>query len=113
VSPVAGAYGGDRLPWVAHDHESNFDTLAGVPWQVHVYGKANSPARAWCERHGVPLRVFDRAEYQAESGLTRDALYRLRSDTYVDPARGTGSADALDAYFRERGLVLAHVLQEG
>ena len=40
--------GGDRLPWVQIDGADNFASLAGMNWQIHVYGAANAGLSAWC-----------------------------------------------------------------
>ncbi len=37
--------GGDRLPWVRIDGADNFASLAGMDWQVHVYGAAQRRTR--------------------------------------------------------------------
>ena len=46
-------HGGDLLPWVARDGRDNFDTLAIVEWQIHVYGTVNAELSRWCSSHGV------------------------------------------------------------
>jgi 2-polyprenyl-6-methoxyphenol hydroxylase-like FAD-dependent oxidoreductase len=96
--------GGDRLPWVQADGSDNFAPLTAIGWQVHVYGAAKPALAAWCEQQHVPLHVFPwRAEYGA-TGLAREALYLLRPDTYVALAEASGTADALDRYFRDHGI---------
>src|SRR6202165_445857 len=35
-------HGGDRLPWAPIDGTDNFNTLATMDWQVHVYGSASA-----------------------------------------------------------------------
>ena len=35
-------HGGDRLPWVPIDGKDNFEPLAAMTWQVHVYGTASA-----------------------------------------------------------------------
>jgi 2-polyprenyl-6-methoxyphenol hydroxylase-like FAD-dependent oxidoreductase len=93
-------HGGDRLPWVAVDGSDNFETLAAMEWQVHVYGAANAELKGWCAAQRLALHTFDwRSEYEA-AGLVRDAIYLLRPDTYVALADGSGRADVLDRYFR-------------
>ncbi len=99
--------GGDRLPWVQIDDADNFGSLAGMDWQVHVYGTANTELTAWCAARNVPLHVFGwRSEYEA-AGLARDALYLLRPDTYVALADGSGAPDALARYFQDQGIRVA------
>ena len=97
-------HGGDRLPWARIDGADNFDSLATMDWQVHVYGSAGTQLAAWCEAHYVPLHVFDwRPEYET-AGFARDALYLLRPDTYVALADSSGAASALDRYFAEHRI---------
>ncbi len=98
--------GGDRLPWVAGDGDDNFSTLATMTWQVHIYGSASAALARWCFEHQVALTVFEWGEEAKRAGLARDALYLLRPDTYVALADASGSPEALDRYFAERGLRL-------
>lgn len=75
-----------------------------MTWQVHVYGSATAELAAWCASHGVPLHVFSwRSEHEA-AGLSRDATYLLRPDTYVALADSSGAPDALDRYCADRGI---------
>jgi 2-polyprenyl-6-methoxyphenol hydroxylase-like FAD-dependent oxidoreductase len=97
-------HGGDRLPWVPIDGKDNFEPLAAMNWQVHVYGSAGVELADWCHGHDVPLHVFDwRPEHEA-AGLARDAIYLLRPDTYVALADPSGSPDALDRYFADHEI---------
>jgi hypothetical protein len=97
----AGAVrGGDRLPWVG----DNYDSLATVGWQAHVYGAVAEEVVRWCELHGTPLHRFDWTEAHGRAGLARDALYLLRPDTYVALASPAPSAALLDAYVAEHHL---------
>lgn len=97
-------HGGDRLPWLRINEEGYLASLATMNWQVHVYGTAAAALRAWCTDHDIPLHVFAwRKEYEA-AGLSRDALYLLRPDTYVALAEASGAPDALDRYCKERGI---------
>jgi 2-polyprenyl-6-methoxyphenol hydroxylase-like FAD-dependent oxidoreductase len=98
--------GGDRLPWVAVDGTDNFQTLATMGWQVHVYGSFRSELAAWCATENLPLHTFDWRSEHERAGLARDALYLLRPDTYVALADGAGAASALDRYFRDHGIKL-------
>ena len=101
---AGNVHGGDRLPWVPIDGKDNFESLAAITWQVHVYGSASAELATWCASHDVPLHVFDwRSEHDA-AGLARDAAYLLRPDTYVALADASGRADALDRYCADHGI---------
>jgi hypothetical protein len=45
VGAAGHVHGGDRLPWVSINGKDNFEALAAMTWQVHVYG-ADSPIGA-------------------------------------------------------------------
>lgn len=97
-------HGGDRLPWVPIDGKDNFESLAAITWQVHVYGSASAELATWCASHDVPLHVFDwRSEHDA-AGLARDAAYLLRPDTYVALADASGAPATLDRYCADHGI---------
>jgi 2-polyprenyl-6-methoxyphenol hydroxylase-like FAD-dependent oxidoreductase len=97
-------HGGDRLPWVAAEGSDNYEPLAHMVWQVHVYGGAKPELAAWCDENDVPLHVFAwRSEYE-EAGITRDALYLLRPDTYIGLVDPSCSIVALGRYFDARGM---------
>jgi 2-polyprenyl-6-methoxyphenol hydroxylase-like FAD-dependent oxidoreductase len=99
-------HGGDRLPWVPIDGSDNFEPLAAMTWQVHVYGSPMPELRKWCSEHNIPLHIFDwRSDYE-RAGLARNALYLLRPDTYVALADATGALAALARYFIEHQLRL-------
>ena len=99
-------HGGDRLPWVPIDGSDNFEPLAAMTWQVHVYGSPMPELRKWCSEHNIPLHIFDwRSDYE-RAGLARNALYLLRPDTYVALADATGAPAALARYFIEHQLRL-------
>ena len=86
VGAAGHVRGGDRLPWVLINGRDNFEPLAAMTWQVHVYGSASAELAAWCDAHAVPLHVFDwRPEHEA-TGLARDAIYLLRTG-YLRGAR--------------------------
>jgi 2-polyprenyl-6-methoxyphenol hydroxylase-like FAD-dependent oxidoreductase len=104
VGAAGHVHGGDRLPWVFIDGKDNFELLAEMNWQVHLYGSASADLSAWCAGHGMPLHVFDwRSEHEA-AGLARDAIYLLRPDTYVALADTSGTPDAIDRYCADRGI---------
>jgi hypothetical protein len=104
VGAAGHVNGGDRLPWVSIDGKDNFEPLAAMNWQVHVYGSASAELAAWCASHDVPLHVFSwRPEHEA-AGLARDAIYLLRPDTYVALADTSSTPDALDRYCADHGI---------
>jgi 2-polyprenyl-6-methoxyphenol hydroxylase-like FAD-dependent oxidoreductase len=97
-------HGGERLPWAPAGGIDNFAPLTAMEWQAHIYGTASGDVRDWCERHRIPLHVFDWQAAHGKAGLARDALYLLRPDTYVALAEPQPSSEALDRYCSERGL---------
>jgi 2-polyprenyl-6-methoxyphenol hydroxylase-like FAD-dependent oxidoreductase len=99
-------HGGDRLPWALAGGSDNYAALAAISWQVHVYGTAREALTHWCQRHGVPLHVFPFATEHAAVGLTRDALYLLRPDTYIGLAEASQDPAVLERYCGERALRL-------
>jgi hypothetical protein len=104
VGAAGHVHGGDRLPWVPINGRDNFEPLAAVTWQVHVYGSASAELAGWCARHEVPLHVFNwRSEHEA-AGLARDAIYLLRPDTYVALADASGAPDALERYCADQRI---------
>ena len=104
VGAAGHVQGGDRLPWVPIHGKDNFEPLAAMTWQVHVYGSVSAELAAWCDGHAVPLHVFDwRSEHEA-AGLARDAMYLLRPDTYVAFADASGAPKALERYFAHHGI---------
>jgi 2-polyprenyl-6-methoxyphenol hydroxylase-like FAD-dependent oxidoreductase len=97
-------HGGDRLPWVRAAGSDNFDSLAAMRWQVHVYGSARPQLKTWCADHGVPIHEYPWAPECAAAGLARDALYLLRPDSYVGMADSTGQPDAIERYCAARSI---------
>jgi hypothetical protein len=91
-------HGGDRLPWAPVEGEDNFASLAAMVWQVHVYGTASEDLVRWCDREGLPLHVFAWRPEHGTAGLTQNALYLLRPDSYVALVDPGGSAAALEQY---------------
>ena len=96
--------GGDRLPWVATGGVDNYTPLASTDWQVHVYGEPSSELSVWCSQRKLPLHTFAWQAEHAIAGLARNAIYLLRPDTYVALAEPSGSPDAIDRYFGDRGI---------
>ena len=98
VGAAGHVHGGDRLPWVQIDGKDNFEPLAAMTWQAHVYGSASAQFADWCACHAMPLHVFDwRSEHEV-AGLARNATYLLRPDTYVALADPVGAPDAIERY---------------
>lgn len=102
LGKAGDVHGGDRLPWVAD--ANNFGPLAEPVWQAHVYGAANADLIAWCRAHDLPLHEFAWREEHSRVGLSRNAVYLIRPDSYVGLAETSGSPDALEIYFKDRGL---------
>lgn len=102
---VAGkVHGGDRLPWAPTAGVDNFDSLASIDWQVHVYGAPRPELADWCASRGIALHAFQWTREYDAIGLARDAAYLLRPDSYVALADSSGSARTLDRYFAARGI---------
>jgi hypothetical protein len=99
-------HGGDRLPCPPAQGLDNYDSLAAIAWQVHVYGTAKDSLVRWRAARGIPLHVFQWATEHSRAGLARDAAYLLRPDTYVAMPEPSGSAEALDPYLSTRGIRL-------
>lgn len=98
-------HGGDRLPWIdLTDGRSNYDTLAGMCWHIHVYGYAGYALEDWCAAREIPLHVFPWDAAFGEAGLARDAAYLLRPDSYVAAAFARPSPEAIESYFDARGI---------
>ena len=96
--------GGDRLPWVTTEGIDNYEPLALMVWQVHVYGRAKPNLAAWCDGHDVPLHVFAwRSQYE-KAGIIRDALYLLRPDTYIGLIDRSCSVENLQRYLDARRM---------
>jgi 2-polyprenyl-6-methoxyphenol hydroxylase-like FAD-dependent oxidoreductase len=97
-------HGGDRLPYVAIGGRDNFNSLGAMRWQVHVYGTVTSELVAWCGAEGVPLSVFPWRSEHEKAGLSRDALYLLRPDSYVALADPLASVRGLEGYAADRRI---------
>jgi 2-polyprenyl-6-methoxyphenol hydroxylase-like FAD-dependent oxidoreductase len=97
-------HGGDRLPWTRLEDGDNYQAFKSIGWQVHVYGAAREEVRRWCAGHGVPLHDHPWREAMREAGLTQDALYLLRPDTYVALADPGQTVAAVEQFFAKTGL---------
>ena len=99
---TGAVHGGDRLPWASAKGAGNFESLGAMIWQVHVYGTASIELVTWCQNHNIPLHQFDwRDDYQA-AGLTRDAFYLLRPDSYVALTDLSNDPNVIDQYWSRR-----------
>jgi 2-polyprenyl-6-methoxyphenol hydroxylase-like FAD-dependent oxidoreductase len=110
-------HGGDRLPWVPAassdpspssdgDGVDNFAPLSEITWQVHVYGSATAELRNWCRAQQVPLHFFGWHDAHDKAGLTRDAAYLLRPDTYVAVVATTDLVSHLQSYVEQQRINL-------
>lgn len=97
--------GGDRLPWAVVNGTDNFASLV-MGWQVHVYGTPRESLVHWCKQKGIPLQVFGWDQGYKNAGLTCDAAYLLRPDTYIAVVDPTGDPGNLERYMSSRGLKL-------
>ncbi|HSY21667.1 MAG TPA: FAD-dependent monooxygenase [Polyangiaceae bacterium] len=101
--------GGDRLPWVPFErHRDNFEPLASLAWQAHVYGEPDGELRKACETRHLPLHAWPWSDACSRAGLARGALYLVRPDGYVGLAAPEGTAtERLARYLASRALRLA------
>ncbi len=91
--------GGDRLPWTGQHGPDNFEPLASLDWQAHVYGEAERQLVETCQRLRLPLRAYPWSEGAQRAGLRSDAAYLVRPDGYVAlAASGKAAADQLTAF---------------
>jgi len=77
--------------------------LSRMTWQIHVYGEARADLAQWCQGQRLALQQFAWQDGYREAGLTRDALYLLRPDTYV----------ALTASVQDPNLVAQYLARQG
>jgi len=94
--------GGDRLPWVKTRGEDTYAISEQIGWQVHVYGRASTELKGWCDSRGMALREFTWHEEHGRAGRQQDAVYVLRPDTWVGLAQPTQSLDELQRYWDSR-----------
>jgi 2-polyprenyl-6-methoxyphenol hydroxylase-like FAD-dependent oxidoreductase len=109
ASPVSqgkagDVHGGDRLPWVSAPGMDNYESLAAIAWQIHVYGEARPDLKEWCNKHGVALHEFAWQPEHRKAGFAQDAAYLLRPDSYVAFADPTASPGELARYVHSQGL---------
>jgi 2-polyprenyl-6-methoxyphenol hydroxylase-like FAD-dependent oxidoreductase len=101
---VATLMGGDRLPWTPAPDADNFATFKAIDWQVHVYGTASQSLRDWCESAGLILHAFSWRSSYRKVGLSRNAMYLLRPDTYIAYAASEQNPQLLKSYFLDHGF---------
>jgi 2-polyprenyl-6-methoxyphenol hydroxylase-like FAD-dependent oxidoreductase len=102
---VGALMGGDRLPWAPAPDADNFDTFNSIGWQVHVYGTASQSLLDWCNSVGLGLHAFPWQHSYRKTGLSRNAMYLLRPDTYIAFAAAKQSPELLKNYFADHGLL--------
>jgi 2-polyprenyl-6-methoxyphenol hydroxylase-like FAD-dependent oxidoreductase len=95
--------GGDRLPWAAGPDHDNYHWVSTQRWQAHVYGEARQPLREWCRARELPLHEIAWQREHEQAGLTRDALYLVRPDSYIGLVDPQASRDTAQRYLDERG----------
>lgn len=75
--------GGDRLPWVPTLNGDNFESLATLKWQAHVYGTISPRFADNARELGLPVNQFPWSELIEQAGLAKDAVYLLRPDGHI------------------------------
>ena len=84
VGAAGGIAAGDRLPWIELGAGAdNFEPLASLQWQAHIYGKPRDGIRETCAELHLPLHVFPWQPHMRRAGLAQAALYLIRPDGYV------------------------------
>lgn len=102
--------GGSRVPWVSSERDDvgdNHESLNALTWQVHVYGAATESLSKWCNSHGLPLHTFKRTPKAKWSGLSQNAAYLIRPDTYIAAVDPSGGHELFDKYFAKHRFHLA------
>lgn len=96
-------HAGERLPWVAQ--VDNYQPLAALDWQVHVYGVASDELLGVAGRLGLEVYAFAWSEDIHAAGFTRDGVYLLRPDGHIALATPSPKASvALLQYAEAIGL---------
>jgi 2-polyprenyl-6-methoxyphenol hydroxylase-like FAD-dependent oxidoreductase len=103
---AAGAVqGGDRLPWVETEPgKDNFEPLASLAWQAHVYGEPRGGLAEVCAEHQLSLHHFAWQPAMKRAGLLRGALYLIRPDGYVALAVPRADPERLHEYLTANGM---------
>jgi hypothetical protein len=102
-----GIAGGDRLPWSETGRrEDNFQPLASLQWQAHIYGKPRSGMEEACAGLHLPLHIFPWQPKMRRAGLSQSTLYLIRPDGYVALADREANPERLRDYFVRHAIVL-------
>ena len=83
VGAAGSVQAGDRLPYVSDAASDNFEPLASIDWQVHVYGTIEENFRASVSGAGIPIIAFPWTASAAEAGLVMNAAYLVRPDGHL------------------------------
>lgn len=95
---------GDRLPWVEQPQGNNFESLKQMLWQIHVYGTVQPQLKMWCKMNNISLYSFAWDEVCEQAGLSKDAVYLLRPDTYIALIDPHADTQTLQQYFNQRHI---------
>jgi 2-polyprenyl-6-methoxyphenol hydroxylase-like FAD-dependent oxidoreductase len=95
--------GGDRLPWVTmanagDSNAGNFESLRGMQWQVHCYGKMSSKLQDFFTDKMIPLFIFEWSAAAKKAGYLENAIYIVRPDGYVGLADPQEDFERLSTY---------------
>jgi hypothetical protein len=82
----------------------NFEPLATLDWQVHVYGTPAGEIAEVCAARGLGLHAFPWGPAASRAGLERDVFYLVRPDGYVALTDSADSPTALEAYLEARRI---------
>ena len=103
----AGAlHGGDRLPWAKSANSDNFDSLATIDWQLHIYGTLSPRLKAWCASR-LAVHAYDWADAHETAGFVQDAMYLVRPDAYIALAATEQDPVLIERYLAGHDLRLA------
>jgi hypothetical protein len=93
--------GGDRLPWVKTRGEDNYAISEQIGWQVHVYGRASTEPKGWCDSRGMSFASLPGTKNMAALDVSR-TLSTFCGLTRVGLAQPTQSLDELQRYWDSR-----------
>jgi 2-polyprenyl-6-methoxyphenol hydroxylase-like FAD-dependent oxidoreductase len=83
VGSAGSIRAGDRLPYVPDAGSDNFEPLASIDWQVHVYGTIEENFRVSVSGTGIPIIAFPWTAAADEAGLVMNAAYLIRPDGHL------------------------------